>query len=107
MIEAILTALAGSRVIAAHLLPTLPHPLVLLLGLAALALLPCCHCSATTLLLLCCGSIAASHPHLYARVAQPARTPKVRAVEQRLQLPRRRRLLRCGRQGAGGTGKEG
>lgn len=65
MIEAkrILAALAGSRVIAAHLLPTLPHPLVLLLGLAALALLPCCHCSAAALMLLRnCTSPAATAP---------------------------------------------
>lgn len=42
-----------SRGGAAHLLPRLPRPLLLLLGLAALALLPLlCHCSATALLLL-------------------------------------------------------
>jgi len=35
-------------------------------------------------------------PHLDFGVAQPARPPKVRAVEQLLELPRRRRLLRCG-----------
>lgn len=40
-------------------------------------------------------------PHLDPGVAQPAWPPKVRAIEQRLQLPRRRWLLSCGRRAGG------